>query len=65
MDAVEVLSRIQKLKALHVPGDMASVSHDLEIFHRSNEPLPLLLEISFVGERQSLLRLFQYLQREL
>ena len=64
MDAVEFVLRIQKLKPLHVPGDMASVSHDLEIFHGSNKSLLLLLEISLVGERQRRLRLFQDLQRE-
>ena len=37
MNAVEFVLRFQKLKPLHVPGDMASVRHDLEIFHGSNE----------------------------
>ena len=52
MNAVEFVLGVQKLEPLHVPGDMASVRHDLEIFHGSNETLLLLLEISLVAERQ-------------
>ena len=64
MNAVEFVLRIQKLKPLHVPGDMAGVRHDLEILHRSNEALLLLLEISLVGERQRRLCLLEHVQRE-
>ena len=31
MNAIEFVLGIQKLKPLHVPSDMASVRHDLEI----------------------------------
>ena len=64
MDAVEFVLLVEELEPLHVPGDMAGVGHDLEVFHRSNQTLLLLLEISLVGERQRRLRLFQDLQRE-
>ena len=43
---------------------MACVGLDLEIFHRSNETLLLLLEISLIAERQRRFRLFQHLLRE-
>lgn len=33
MDAVEVRLLFQKLKPLHVPGDVASVRLNLEILH--------------------------------
>ena len=52
MNAVEFFLLFQKLKSLHIPSDMATVRHDLEIFHRSNEPLFLLFEVSLVTERQ-------------
>ena len=64
MNAVEFLLRVQKLEPLHVPGDMASIRHDLEIFHRSNQSLLLLLEISFIGERQRGLGLLEHVQRK-
>ena len=50
MHAVEFVVLVQKLKPLHVPGNMAGVRHDLEIFHGSNEPALLLLNVSLVGE---------------
>ena len=59
MNAVELLLLLQELKPLHVPGDMAGVRHDLEVLHRSDEPLLLLLEISLVGKRQRRLRLLR------
>src|SRR5215472_3271938 len=52
MNGVKFLFLIQELKALHVPGNMAGVRHDLEIFHGSKKPLFLLVEVSRVGERQ-------------
>ena len=65
MNAVEFVLLVQKRKPLHVPGDMAGVCHDLEIFHGSNEPPPLLLEISLVGKRQRRVSLAEHIQREL
>ena len=59
MNAVEFVLLLQKLEPLHVPGDMAGVRHDLEVFHGSNKPLLLLLEISLVGERQRRLGLLR------
>jgi hypothetical protein len=50
MNSVEFVLRIQKLKPLHVPCDMASVGHDLRVFHRSNETFPLLLEVLLISE---------------
>ena len=64
MNAVEFFLLFQKLKPLHVPGDMAGVRHDLEILHRSNEALLLLLEISLVGKRQRGLGLLEHIERE-
>ena len=32
MNAIEFVLGIQKLEPLHVPSDMAGISHDLEIF---------------------------------
>ena len=43
---------------------MASIRHDFEIFHGSNETLLLLLEISLVGERQRRLSLLEHILRE-
>ena len=64
MNAVEFLLFFQELKPLHVPGDVAGVRHDLEIFHGSNESFLLLLEISLVGKRQRRLCLLEHIQRE-
>ncbi len=64
MDAVEVVLLVQELKPLHVPGDMAGIRHDFEVFHGGDEPLLLLLEIPRVRERQAFARLLQDLQRE-
>ena len=64
VNAVEVFLFFQELKPLHVPGDVAGVGLDLEILHRSDEALLLLLEISLVGERQRGLGLLEHLERE-
>ena len=64
MNAVEVILLVQKLKALHVPRDMAGIRHDFEVFHRGDEPLLLLLQIPRVRERQAFARLLEDFQRE-
>ena len=64
MNAVKLFLLVQKLKPLHVPGDVASVRHDLEFLHRSNEALLLLLEISLVGKRQRRFGLLEDIERE-
>jgi hypothetical protein len=51
-------------KPLHVPGDASGVRHDLEILHRSDQPLLLLVEISCVAERQAGPRLLERIQGE-
>ncbi len=51
VDAVELVLLIQELEALHVPRYMAGIGHDLEVFHRSDEALLLLLDIPRIGER--------------
>jgi hypothetical protein len=51
MDDVNIVLPGEELKPLHVPGDMAGISHDLEIFHRGNQTPRMLLKISFIGER--------------
>ena len=43
MDAVEFILLVQKLKSLHVPGDMAGFRHDFEVFHGGDQPLLILL----------------------
>jgi hypothetical protein len=53
MDTVEIVLLVQKLKPLHVPGDVAGVGHDLKVRHRSDKPLLLLLEISCVAKWQA------------
>ncbi len=64
MDAVEIILLVQKLKPLHVPGDMAGIRHDLEVFHGGDKPLLILLEIPRVREWQAFARLLEDLQRE-
>ena len=65
MDAVEFVLLIQELEPLHVPGDMAGIGHDLQVLHRSDEALLLLLEVPLVGKWQGRLGFVQNLQREL
>ena len=65
MDAVELVLCIEKLEPLHVPRHMAGIGHDLEVLHRRDEALLLLLEVSLVGERQRGLGLLEHVQREL
>ena len=50
MDAVEFILLVKKLKALHVPGDVTS-RHDLQVFHRGNQPAFLFVEIAGIGKR--------------
>ena len=63
VNAVEVVLLVQKLKPLHVPGDMARVRHDLEVFHGRDEAALLLVEIPRVGERQAGAGLLEHVQR--
>ena len=56
---------VEELEALHVPGDVAGVGHDLQLRHRGDEALLLLLEVPGVGEGQSRLRLPEHLEGEL
>ena len=65
MDAVEFVLAVQKLEPIHVPGDMACVSHDLEILHGSDEAFCMLLKISLIAERQRGLSLIENFQSEL
>jgi hypothetical protein len=65
VDAVEFVLAVQKLEPLHVPSDMACVSHDLEVFHGSDKAFCVLLEISLVAERQRTLSLIENFQSEL
>ena len=64
MDAVELVLLIEELEALHVPGDMAGIRHDLEVRHGCDQAPLLLLEVPLVGERQGRLGLLQQLDRE-
>ena len=50
VDRVEVAVFFEKLKTLHVPGDVSSVGHDFEFLHRGNEALLLFLDVTLVGE---------------
>ena len=43
---------------------MAGIGHDLEVLHRRDEALLLLLEIARVGERQRRLGLLEHVERE-
>ena len=52
MDAVELLRLVEELEALHVPGDMAGVGHDLQFRHWRDEALLLLFEVPLIGEGQ-------------
>ena len=52
MDAVEFVLLVEELEPLHVPGDVAGIGHDLQVLHRGDQALLLLLEIPRVGERQ-------------
>ncbi len=49
MDAVEVSVFVEEFEALHVPGHMAVVRHDLELRHGGDEASFLLLEVAVVG----------------
>ena len=64
MNTVELRPFIQELKSFHVPSDMASIRHDLEIFHRGNEASLLFLEISLIGKWQIGLCLLEHIQRK-
>ena len=50
---------VEELEALHVPGDMAGVGHDLQFRHWRDEALLLLFEVPLVGEGQGPLGLLQ------
>ena len=52
VDALEVLAGQQPLVALHVPGDVAGVGHDLLVRRRGDEALLRLVEIALVVEGQ-------------
>ena len=51
MDAVEVVLLVQELEALHVPGHMTGIRLDLQLLHRGDEPLLLLVQVSRIAER--------------
>ena len=57
MDGVKLVLLVQELKPRHVPDDVAGFGLDREFLERGNEPLPLLIEVAGVGERQGLPRL--------
>ena len=50
MNAVKVTIFLQELEALHVPGDMSRVGHDLEFLHRGDETFLLFPKIPLVGK---------------
>ena len=64
IDAVETRAAVQELEAIHVPGNVPVIRHDLGVFRRRNESLRLLLEVALVGERQRGGRLLQHFFRE-
>ena len=43
-------TKISRKRALHVPGDMTCIHHDLQIRHRSDQTLLVLVEAPFIGE---------------
>ena len=65
MNTVEVVLLVQELEPLHVPGNVAGISHDLEVFHRSDKPPSVLIKIPGVGKRQTGAGLLKHIDRVL
>ena len=65
MDAGELLPGRKELVALHVPGHMAGLGHDLHRIRGCDKSLRILFEVPRVGEGQFGLRLLQHLDRVL
>lgn len=53
---------IRKLEPRHIPRDVASLCHDLEIFHGSNKPPFLFFDIAHIRKRQATTRLLEYFE---
>jgi hypothetical protein len=65
MDAVEFLAVHEPLVALHVPGDVAGLGHDLFVVGGCEEALFRLVEVALVFERQESFLFASHLDREL
>ena len=65
MDTGKILALHEPVVALHVPGHVAGIRHDLLVRRRRDEALLLLRKVPLVGEGQRGPRLLQDLLRVL